>query len=294
MIDTDKPDKPLCGANASDGCVYFYAEAEKHNVASPMQVSSSSDTSGDAYVSSAVEFSGQVDVLVQVPKSGDYIVWARVLGATVSTDSFFVAANGGSEDIYDVAEGTWSAQWQWTRVNGRNEGANPRVFALDGGLNTLSFRGREAGAGLDVILVTNDVDFVPQGLPCSKGLIVNGECVADCPSSAAFCEGDIDSTDGEVVDDVDVVNDDDKKASACPQDYIVVSPDAAHPDEFTVVVKDKDGNPVRCAQVVFDLEAAGCATGEVSLLWILLLGMGWWSRSNRWVRRTTDPLSFRC
>ncbi len=29
-------------------------------------------------------------------------------------------ANGGPEDVYDDAEGTWSPQWQWTVLNGRN------------------------------------------------------------------------------------------------------------------------------------------------------------------------------
>ena len=74
--------------------------------------------------------------------------------------------DGGSPDIYDAAEGVWASGWQWTRVNGRAGGApatlNPRLFSLSKGTHTLTLTGREANTGLDLLIVTNDVAFVPQ------------------------------------------------------------------------------------------------------------------------------------
>ncbi|MEZ4273395.1 MAG: hypothetical protein R3C68_18755 [Myxococcota bacterium] len=63
----------------------------------------------------------------------------------------------------------------------------------------------------------------------------------------------------------------------CPENYIVVNPESEHPDELTVVVEDNAGNPLRCARVALDLEAAGCrGTKEQSslILLVVLLGFG--------------------
>jgi hypothetical protein len=76
------------------------------------------------------------------------------------------------EDLYDMAYGTWSNQWQWSRVNARAGGApltlNPRIFSLSKAQHTLVFRAREAGTIIDAVLITNVLDFVPtdeQALP---------------------------------------------------------------------------------------------------------------------------------
>ena len=104
-----------------------------------------------------------------MPASGAYLIWCRVLGPDGSHDSFFVSMDGGAEDVYDMAERTWSPQFQWTRVNGRNGGdpltLNPRTFALTAGVHTLTFRAREAGAVLDRLIVTADTSFVPTETP---------------------------------------------------------------------------------------------------------------------------------
>jgi hypothetical protein len=100
------------------------------------------------------------------PTAGSYVVWCRVYAPDGAHDSFFVAMDGGAEDVYDEAEGIWSPQYQWTRVNGRNGtpnplALNPRTFALAAGTHTLKFRAREAGATVDRLIVTSDTTFVP-------------------------------------------------------------------------------------------------------------------------------------
>ncbi|MEZ4272041.1 MAG: hypothetical protein R3C68_11630 [Myxococcota bacterium] len=115
------PKASTCDSSIEGDCWYDYAEAENQKLESPMAVSSHADASGASYVSSATESEGQIDFIVNPPKSGDYVVWARVLAPVATADSFWVSSNGGAWDVYDVAEGTWSEQWQWTRVNGRTK-----------------------------------------------------------------------------------------------------------------------------------------------------------------------------
>ncbi|MEZ4271717.1 MAG: hypothetical protein R3C68_09885 [Myxococcota bacterium] len=164
------PPPPTCDPNLAGDCTYYYAEAESQVVTGPMPTLSSTAASGGAYLSSEEPEVGQVEFNVEVSSSAPHVVWARILAPSALADSFFVAANGAPEDVFDVAEGSWSRQWQWTQVNGRNGGApltlNPRVFSLEAGSNTLSFRSREVGAGIDVILVTDDLSFVPTSVSC--------------------------------------------------------------------------------------------------------------------------------
>lgn len=121
---------------------------------------------GGQYISTGTADSGTATWTFSVPVSGDYLVWCRILGSNKALDSFFVSANGGPEDIFDDAEGTWSPYWQWTVLNGQNGTGvpltlNPRIVALTAGTNSLVFRGREMNAKLDRIIITDDATFVP-------------------------------------------------------------------------------------------------------------------------------------
>jgi hypothetical protein len=125
---------------------------------------------GGQYIQTATANSGTGSWSFSVPSSGTYYVWGRVHAVDADHDSFFVKMDSGTEDIYDAAEGLWSPNWQWTRVNGRNGTPvpltlNPRTFSLSAGAHTLTFRGRETSTWLDRVIVTNDPGFVPTEAP---------------------------------------------------------------------------------------------------------------------------------
>ncbi len=140
-------------------------EAEAGTLVTPMAVQTDTQDATRRYVSTPNREQGSLAIQVNIPVAGTYIIWCQVLAKTVASDSFYVSVDGGAEDIYDVAEGTWSNAWQWTRVNGRAGGSpltlNPRTFNLSAGTHTILFRGREANTGLDKIMVTSDLRFVP-------------------------------------------------------------------------------------------------------------------------------------
>src|SRR5436190_8145624 len=150
--------------------VYLPFEAESALLAAPIAVASNSGASEARYaVSSAFEL-GAATFEVNIPVSGAYSVWCRVAAPDVSHDSFYVSVDGGTEDIFDAAEGGRTNAWQWTLLNGRGGtnltvplAINPRTFLLSTGVHHVVFRGREP-TGLDQILLTNDPDFVPSGI----------------------------------------------------------------------------------------------------------------------------------
>lgn len=144
-------------------------EIEAGSVSSPMTISTDSNASDGKYVVSNSSESGEVNLNFTVDKTENYYIWGRVLSQTYSMDSFYVSVDGGVIDIWDTAENTWSPNWQWTRVTGRidnnnapsQNNANPRVFSLSSGQHNIKFTGREPGAKLDKIVITNDPNFVP-------------------------------------------------------------------------------------------------------------------------------------
>ncbi len=100
-------------------------------------------------------------------------------------DTFYVRADGGAEDIYDVAEGTWGPNWQWTRVNGRGTAGvpltvNPRKFAFSAGSHTIRLRERDPLTRVDRVIVTNDFAYVP-----TEG---NSNAFGDTPPSNPYYE----------------------------------------------------------------------------------------------------------
>jgi len=141
-------------------------EAESGTIVSPMAVSPDIQAYAGEYVSSNVQQSGSVTYTVNVPEAGSYVVWCRAIAPDSLHASFFVRLDGGTEDVYDVAYGTWGPNWQWSRVNGRDGTgvpltANPRVFTIGAGNHTLKFRDRDRYTKLDRVILTKNMSFVP-------------------------------------------------------------------------------------------------------------------------------------
>ncbi len=141
-------------------------EAESGTLVAPMGVVTDSTLPTRKYIRSTVANQGSATYNLNIPKTGNYILWCKVLAPSYTNDSFFVTANG-AQDVYDDAEGCQSLNWQWTRVNGRAGTAtpltlNPRVFALSQGVQTIIVQGREAYSSIDRLILTDDTSFVPK------------------------------------------------------------------------------------------------------------------------------------
>jgi len=137
---------------------YLPLEAEEGVVVAPMRLYTNSSA---IYAATTSGNQGTVSFEFSVEEAGNYIVWARHLSPDNGHDSFFVSVDG-VESLYSTAYGTWSNDWQWTRVNGSGVGTeDPRVLNLAAGMHTVVFRGREANCALDRIIICNDLEFSP-------------------------------------------------------------------------------------------------------------------------------------
>jgi hypothetical protein len=139
--------------------VYLPFEAEDGSIVAPMQLYTDSSAT---YVATPSANAGTVSFQVSIAEPGNYIIWARHLSPDSGRDSFFVSVDG-VEIPYATAIGTWSPDWQWTRVTVPDSAStrDPRVLSLSVGTHTVTFRGSEASCGLDRIIICNDLEFVP-------------------------------------------------------------------------------------------------------------------------------------
>ena len=131
-----------------------------------MEVLPGTQAYGGWYITSETPNSGTATWHFNIPVAGNYVVWCRVHAIDSDHDSFDVRADDGPYDTYDVAEGTWGPNWQWTRVNGRNGTGipltiNPRVFHFNAGDHTIKIKARRPLTRADRVILTNDLDFVP-------------------------------------------------------------------------------------------------------------------------------------
>jgi hypothetical protein len=141
-------------------------EAEAADLAGPMEILPGTQAYGGWYITSETANSGTATWHFTIPVTGNYVVWCRVHAIDSDHDAFDVRADQGPWDTYDVAQGTWGPNWQWTRVNGRGGTGvpltiNPRVFHFTAGDHTLRFRGKRPLTRADRVILTNDFEFVP-------------------------------------------------------------------------------------------------------------------------------------
>jgi hypothetical protein len=149
--------------------VRVFKEAEAGTISAPMQTASDALASGGAYITvaagndskDAAPATGHSAIAFDVPASGTYRVWGRVIAGSKEDDSFWVRVDGGPWVKWnDVAVGT---SWHWVVVED-DATAAVATFELAAGSHTLTVAYREDGARLDKLLITNDASFTPSGM----------------------------------------------------------------------------------------------------------------------------------
>lgn len=140
-------------------------EAEAGTIVAPMKVARD-DTAGVDYICTTAANYGTASLTFEIPKTGTYYVWCRLLATNWTSDSMSVRMDNGANDVFDMAEGHQSPDWQWVLLNGRNGtvtplALNPRTFYLGAGTHTLTLTGRETFAGIDKVILTKDAAYNP-------------------------------------------------------------------------------------------------------------------------------------
>jgi hypothetical protein len=140
-------------------------EAEAGVVTAPM-VKDTTGPGGLVWVEGmGADGAGSVALTINVGVTAEYVLWCRVRAPSADQDSFHVSVDGGAEEVFHIhgsespPAGVHSPDWIWARLPGAG-GDEPRLLWLEAGMHTLRFRTREAGTGLDRILLSSDADLV--------------------------------------------------------------------------------------------------------------------------------------
>jgi hypothetical protein len=136
------------------------AEAESGTLTAPMVLQSTRTASGGRFAvvpeSSGNNFDdatfggpGQVSLSLKIPQGGAYALWGRTVAPNFGSNGFYVTS--GDTLIRNWAVPT-STAWKWHKI--------AEVFLAAGAFN-VNFRQQEDGTQLDKIILTNDLNFVP-------------------------------------------------------------------------------------------------------------------------------------
>ena len=177
---TESPLSVSFDASGSSGPLWF--EAEDGYVSAPMEVAWADEASSAQYIwvprgyGDFAEISpgaGYAEYTFEVPVSGTYVVWGRVVSNNTADDSFFVSIDGGPYACWWTQLGG-EENWVWDQVNNVLDGSDPVLFSLEAGQHTLTIKQREDGTKIDKILITKDLEYIPEGLgPAENGTIVS-------------------------------------------------------------------------------------------------------------------------
>lgn len=146
---------------------YFEAEnAARHNPNGYVEVQDRFaiiNTGGIKYVSAPVAEKSYLVFTMYAPAAGQYNMWFRVLATSAAASEMYVSVDGGPEQLFKTAYGTWSNQWQWSKLNSAGATGTPvaRTLTLSRGVHTFVVRSKHAKVGIDKFLLTDGLSFVP-------------------------------------------------------------------------------------------------------------------------------------
>ena len=144
----------------------FWLEAENANtLRSPLVIGKDETASDGKYIYSPNDTGNEYSpgstmatYEVNVSDAGRYILWGRVSVSNKKDNSFFIQIGDGEDNLWEIATGS---NWHWDRVNNRDL-ADPVIFMLTEGVNTIKVKLREDGTKLDKMLLTNNIFFIPK------------------------------------------------------------------------------------------------------------------------------------
>jgi len=94
--------------------------------------------------------------------AGTYRIWGHVVAPDGTTDSMYYNLDGGSDEIFDMAQGVWSSNYQWSAFTWRHPDYGPRTFTFGSTLgHVINLKFREPQSRLDRIIVTSDMNYTP-------------------------------------------------------------------------------------------------------------------------------------
>ena len=209
------------------GPLSFAFNSTQCTVTAPMVLTTGAGDFPGSYISTTVAEQGLAACSFTVPAggAGTYRMWIRTYAPDAQHDSFYVNIDGDGDPIcstdgdtscphkFDIGNQVqpcipeagqscnpttlWGQQGAWNPLNDRSTGTCgactgtvgiERQLSLTAGTHQIVFRGREAGAELSYVIVTNDMNFEPvDPLPTpTPAPASGGACVHYCRCNAKW------------------------------------------------------------------------------------------------------------
>ena len=124
-------------------------EAEDGYLRAPMEIETDANASSGEYIWTTPGTGGYASFNFNIPESGNYFIWGRVLAPHAGANSFLISTDSGSDALWDIPT---SASWKWDMAFSSYYGA---------GQHTIIIKQRELRTQLDKILITKDPDYFP-------------------------------------------------------------------------------------------------------------------------------------
>ena len=148
--------------------VKLWLEAEAGKITSPMNVFDDNDASGGQFIevvsgnnnTTNAPADGHISYQFTIESAGKYKVWGRVIAAMDEEDAFWVRMD--DEEWIKWKDISVGCKWHWDEVHD-NENKNSVIeFDLAEGHHTLMFTYLLDQTRLDKLLITNDLNYLPQ------------------------------------------------------------------------------------------------------------------------------------
>ena len=174
-------DHTLSVGFSENSLVSIWIEAEDGDLKWPMEIGDDVNASEGGYIwvptgngnlYSLSETAGTAKFHFTVPENGEYVVWGREVSNDTVSDSFFVSMDGKSEIAWHT-QSDGQDVWTWDIVSTQDA----EVYRLEPGAHTLTVSQREDGTKLDKILITNDLELIPDEPESIINAIEFGEVV---------------------------------------------------------------------------------------------------------------------
>lgn len=108
---------------------------------------------------------GTVTSTVNVPATGDYIVWSRMMASSASDNSYTFEVDGTRCGIVVGGSSISTTNWTWTKQN--TSGSVITLTNLAAGNHTIVMTGTKPNVKLDRIILTTDTTCTPDNLKTS-------------------------------------------------------------------------------------------------------------------------------
>lgn len=148
---------------------FYFIEAENTDFPEGILVQPDIYASGEKYIRvkdnvnsrENPPVSGSLKYKFRVAESGIYAFWARTKTDHSNEDSFWVRMDGGEWIKWnDIRK---SNTWKWDSVRDWDKDDRPVLYRLDRGEHTLELAYREENVSLDKLLITNNINYRPEG-----------------------------------------------------------------------------------------------------------------------------------